>query len=220
MHIFRKKSLIPTIETAKERQNYLTSVVMSADHKIHIPHLARITEDEAVRAMGQHDLQPVRVLKILEETPRVIRSRRSIIVAVETESIIVHSSEAYLYPIDLNIHIFLVQHYCTGRFKLLCQFRMTVFHIIDLMISKRIVNGRRILQFPDQSNRDFRILRFSIQHIPVHENQIGSDLPDLFCQFFIVLSEFMVVQIRDDNCPDRMICSYFCCKLTDCQKID
>ena len=97
---------------------------------------------------------------------------------------------------------------------------MTVFHIIDLMISKRIVNGRRILQFPDQSNRDFRILRFSIQHIPVYENQIGIDLPDLFCQFFIVLSEFMVVQIRDDNCPDRMICSYFCCKLTDCQKID
>ena len=53
MDIFREPALIPAVKPAQKRNDHLAAVVVSADHQIHVPDLARISEDEAVRAVGK-----------------------------------------------------------------------------------------------------------------------------------------------------------------------
>ena len=82
MDIFREPALIPAVKPAQKRNDHLAAVVVSTDHQIHVPDLARISEDEAVRAVGQHDLLAVRVLKLLQEGKGIRRRRRCVVIAI------------------------------------------------------------------------------------------------------------------------------------------
>ena len=53
VHVFREPSLVAAVQAAQKRDDNLTSVIVPADHEIHIPDFAGIAEDEAVRAGGK-----------------------------------------------------------------------------------------------------------------------------------------------------------------------